>query len=310
MLTAATFNLRNLDAKAPASRIQAIARILIHELRGPQILALQEIAVPAANSEAVVPTAATALYQRLTSEIRHAGGPEYRWLECPPHAGQDGGQPGANIRSGLLYDPGHLQPISPSPQQQPSTARPDARHDTHGSSPGIGRLGSNDPAFTGCAVRHWRPGRKPLVASFSTQGPVVTVICCHLKSMRSASTRERSHARKQRHAQAVYISNFVQRLLADAPGAPLLLLGDMNDTPGSKTLDILKGESLCNLVERLPARDRYSRRHGGRPQALDHILVNHHLATGASIRIPHVNTNIAPELQCSDHDPVVAEIKL
>jgi predicted extracellular nuclease len=89
-----------------------------------------------------------------------------------------------------------------------------------------------------------------------------------------------------------------------------VLLGDLNDVPGSKTLKLLKGEAFHNLLEDLPCGQAYTRRHGGQPQALDHILVSPVLRGGAAARIPHLNSNAAPgePEPASDHDPVIAAL--
>jgi endonuclease/exonuclease/phosphatase family metal-dependent hydrolase len=80
----------------------------------------------------------------------------------------------------------------------------------------------------------------------------------------------------------------------------------MNDVRGSRTLKILKGELLSNLLEEVPKAQCYTRRHGYRPQALDHILVSPALRRNAWVSIPHVNSDHGEGERASDHDPVLA----
>jgi predicted extracellular nuclease len=164
------------------------------------------------------------------------------------------------------------------------------------------------PAFAGDDRHHWAPSRKALAAEFELRDQRLFVIVCHFKSMRSTTRREVDYAKKQRHTQAQIVHGFAADLLACDPQAAIVLLGDLNDVLGSKTLKLLKGESFHNLLEDLPRGQAYTRRHGGQPQALDHILVSPALRRGATAHIPHLNSDTAPGAPepASDHDPVVA----
>ena len=66
--------------------------------------------------------------------------------------------------------------------------------------------------------------------------------------MRSLNRREEDYAKKQRHAQAEVVRDFAADLLACDPQAAIVVLGDLNDVPGSKTLKLLKGERLLSLI--------------------------------------------------------------
>ena len=176
--------------------------------------------------------------------------------------------------------------------------------------PPVPRIAPTHPAFAGDDHCHWAPCRKALAAEFEIQGRRLFVIVCHFKSMRSTTRREEDYAKKQRHAQAEIVHHFAADLLACDPQAAIVLLGDLNDVPGSKTLKLLKGEAFHSLLEDLPRGQAYTRRHGGQPQALDHILVSPVLRRGATARIPHSNSDAAPgePEPASDHDPVAATL--
>jgi hypothetical protein len=304
MLTLATFNLCNLGADAPPERLAKLGAIITHELHGPDILAVQEIKALAVADQAVVP--AVAAYQALIAAVNQAGGPTYEFREVPPLANQDGGQPESNIRTGLLFNPRRVEFIDRG------NAGPEDATGIRRLAGGFaltlspGRIEPTHPAFHGDTRHHWAPSRKVLAGEFNFQGEPLLVIACHLKSMRATTRRTEDYTKKQRHAQAQVIHGFVANLLACDPQARLVVLGDMNDVRGSKTLKLLKGDSLSNLLEAVPKDQCYTRYHGNRPQSLDHILVSQALRRGASVYIPHVNTDSAEPDQASDHDPVLA----
>ncbi|HOW77358.1 MAG TPA: endonuclease/exonuclease/phosphatase family protein [Candidatus Competibacteraceae bacterium] len=309
MLTIATFNLCNLGADAPPGRLARLGAIIANELNAPDVVALQEV-MAESSSSATGPIPADAAYLALIAAITAAGGPQYAFREVPPLAHQDGGMAGANIRVGLLFDPARVTfpdrgcagpedrvGIRFSDRQPSLTLNP-------------GRIEPIHPAFAGDDCHHWVPSRKALAAEFMVGERRLFVIACHFKSMRSATRREEDYAKQQRHAQAKIVHDFAADLLACDPQAAIVVLGDINDVPGSKTLKLLKGERFHNLLEDLPPGQCYTRRHGDQPQALDHILVSPALRRGAAVRIAHINSDLAsghPE-PASDHDPVVATL--
>lgn len=307
MLTIATFNVCNLGADASPARLAQLGAIVARDLEGPDILAVQEIKgehpAPVAG-----PVPADSAYQALIAAIARAGGPRYEFREISPLDRQDGGMAGANIRVGLLFDPAtvHFPDRGQAgPEDSTGIRFSDGR-------PGLtlnpGRIAPAHPAFAGDDRHHWAPSRKALAAEFERRGQRLFVVACHFKSMRSLTRREGDYAKKQRHAQAEVVHHFAAGLLACDPQAAVVLLGDLNDVLGSKTLKLLKGDCFHNLLEDLPRGQAYTRRHGGQPQALDHILVSPVLRRGATVRIPHLNSDAAPgdPEPASDHDPVVA----
>ncbi|HQA24631.1 MAG TPA: endonuclease/exonuclease/phosphatase family protein [Candidatus Competibacteraceae bacterium] len=309
MLSIATFNLCNLGADASPDRLARLGRIIAHDLGGPAILAAQEImAQTPTQADGEVP--ADTAYQALTAAICAAGGPRYAFREIPPLANRDGGMAGANIRTGLLFDPiqlhfverGHAGP------EDHTGIRLNCGKPCLTLNPG--RIAPTHPAFAGDHHCHWAPSRKALAAEFEIEGQRLFVIACHFKSMRAISRREADYTKKQRHIQAEIVHRFAADLLAIDPQAAIVLLGDLNDVPGSKTLKALKGELFHNLLEDLPHGQCYTRRHGGQPQALDHILVSPALRHGAAARIPHLHSDASPHARepASDHDPVIATL--
>lgn len=306
MIRIVSLNLCNLGADADPARLAAFGTLIAGTLASPAILAVQELkalAPPGSNGAVCGGASFTALSEAITA----AGGPAYAWREVPPLADADGGQQGFNIRVGLLFDPARVR------LREHGTAGPlDAtglrrRADGIGLTLSPGRIAPALPAFSGCAERHWLPSRKALIAEFEVLGAPLFVLVCHLKSMRAASRRAEDYAKKQRHAQAEAIHEFCAHLLRAAPAARLLVVGDMNDVTGSKTLDILKGELLVNLMEALPRSERYTYRHSRRPVLLDHALASPALAPLLRAWVPHVHSDAAGPA-ASDHDPVVIDL--
>ena len=304
----ATLNLCNLGADAAAWRLAHFGRLIAQTLAAPALLALQELkseAEPAADG--TVP--ATASAAALIEAILAAGGPHYVYREIAPLADADGGQAGFNIRLGALHDPQQLEAVERMPGGALDAAGVRRGADGHAQltrSPG--RIAPLDPAFAGCAERHWRPSRKALALEYRCpDGRPLLLVNCHLKSMRAEHRRAEDYAKKQRHAQALAIHAFCASVLALDPQARLIVAGDLNDVPGSKTLDLLKGERLANLIEDLPRHLRHTHRHGHHAQTLDHVLVSPALRA-ARAEVLHVHTT-APAPQPSDHDPVRVELR-
>jgi predicted extracellular nuclease len=113
---------------------------------------------------------------------------------------------------------------------------------------------------------------------------------------------------EQRYAQARIVNGFARELLAADRDARVIVLGDLNDFDFSRTLEILEGRQLVNLMETLPRRERYSYVFDGNSQVLDQILVSRALARPRpEYDSVHVNAEFFD--QTSDHDPQVARLR-
>lgn len=146
--------------------------------------------------------------------------------------------------------------------------------------------------------------------------------------------------RAKRKAQAESLADLLNDLQTDNPGTPVMWVGDYNAFQFNNGYDdpisVLKGmptpddqivvdqspdlvnPDAYNLIEDVPADQRYSFIFEGTPQALDHFLVNppaHALNTGIAVArvnsdYPSVSasvyaSNAARPEGNSDHDPVV-----
>ncbi|HUO83343.1 MAG TPA: endonuclease/exonuclease/phosphatase family protein [Gammaproteobacteria bacterium] len=286
-LTIASFNAGNLGPHSRGDgRHDLIVRQIAVHLCGPDILALQEIQDDDGAADSGH-TAATGLMRRLIERLAAAGAPRYRYADIAPADGEDGGQPGANIRAGFLYDPSRVTLVDGSLRR-------------------IGHKG--EPAFA--------QSRKPLLAEFRFGGRRLAVINVHLASRRGSTPlfgRVRppivSANAQRRETQAAIIAAEVDRIATSDAGAEIVVLGDFNDFDFSPPLRILgaAGGGLVNLVATLPERERYTYIYEGNSQALDHVLVSESLAATAEVDIVHFNAEFA--VQSSDHDPVLVRLR-
>lgn len=300
-LTVATFNVENLDPSDPQEKFDRLAGVIVHNLKSPMIIALEEMQDNnGAVNNGTVDAAETAAL--LISSIHTAGGPAYLYKDIAPANNQDGGEPGGNIRVGFLYRngnglnfvsrPGGTAVNSVKPIKTPSGIRLNY-------SPG--RIDPLNTAFAN--------SRKPLAVEFSYHGRTLFLIANHFNSkggdhplMGRFQPPVRS-SEAQRKLQASAVNAFTQSVLALDPCARVIALGDFNDFEFSEVLSILKGSAYVNLMESLPENERYSYVFEGNSQSLDHILVTKTLADlpNRFYDVVHVNAEFSNPV--SDHEP-------
>jgi predicted extracellular nuclease len=278
-LTVGTFNVENLDPGDTS--FAAIAAAITDNLGAPDILCVEEIQDNSGpTNNGVVDASVT--FQTLIDAIVAAGGPRYEFRQIDPVDGQDGGEPGGNIRTGFLFNPDRVGFVEGS----------------------LARL--EDPV--GGAFDN---SRKPLVGVFSFNGEAITVIGNHFNSKGGDQPLYGTNqppvltTEVQRMKQATIVADYVDGLLADDAGASVIVLGDLNDFEFSAPVGVLEAAGLTSLVETLPANQRYSYNFEGNAQVLDHIMVSPALlAATTGFDIVHMNSEFSDQL--SDHDPSVA----
>jgi predicted extracellular nuclease len=114
----------------------------------------------------------------------------------------------------------------------------------------------------------------------------------------------------QRLAQAQALAAFVSSVLAINPNANIVLTGDLNDFQFADTLAPLSAAGLTNLMNLLPAGERYTYNFEGNAQALDHMFVSANLLANAGWAFDVVNANSEFVDQVSDHDPLLLRLDL
>lgn len=302
-LSVAAFNVENLDPGDDPSKFRRLARIVVRNLRSPDLISVEEIQDNnGSRNDSVVDASET--FGKLTSAIRAEGGPSYSFRDIPPVDDQDGGEPGGNIRTGFLFRTDRGLRFVDRPGGTPTAA-------VSVTGPrGRPRL-SFSPGRVEPALPFFEESRKPLAAEFTFRGRRLFVVANHLASKggdhppfgRFQPPKLVTEAKRTEQARAV--ARLVRELLARDRRALVCVLGDLNDFEFSAPVSALKAAGLDALVERLPPAERYTYVFDGNSQALDHILVSPALARSvASFDVVHINSEFSDG--ASDHDPTVA----
>jgi hypothetical protein len=303
-LLVASYNVANLH-RGERRRLEAIARQIAQDLGAPELVALQEVEDDS-GPENDGTTTASATLEALVAAIRGAGGPRYQVAQVDPLDGEDGGQPGANIRAVFLYDPARLK-LSERPAGDALSAVAVAGGRL---SLSVGRIAPAEPVF--------RAARKLLAAEFEHGGLRLFAVNVHLTSKRGSSPSfgrlqpPRNAGLSERRTQVEAIRRFVEQLLGADAGARVIVLGDFNEHEFLEPLRLLTARDgtsaavLVNLTESLSEAERYTYNFQGNSQALDHVLVSPSLARGVEYDAVHLNSEFAGAV--SDHDPLVASL--
>ncbi len=306
-LAIAAYNVENLDPNDPPAKFATIATQIVNNLKTPDIIGMTEIQDNnGATNDAVVDSSLT--LQTLINAITAAGGPTYSFRLINPVDDQDGGEPGGNIRVGFLYNPARVTFVDRAGGTSTTGITAVNASGVAQLSASPGRIDPTNTAFNS--------SRKPLAAEFLFNGRTVFAIVNHFNSKggdNSLMGRYQPPVRSsevQRTQQATIVANFVQSLTTIDPKANVVVLGDLNDYEYSPALVILKNAGLTDLIEGLPANERYTYVFEGNSQALDHIMVSANLMTKAApiYDIVHINAEFAG--QASDHDPEVVRLTL
>jgi predicted extracellular nuclease len=302
-LAVASFNVENLSPADPPAKFQVLAAQIVQNLQAPDIIGVMEMQDNSGPvNDAVVQADVT--FSTLIAAIQAVGGPAYHFRQIDPVDGQDGGQPGGNIRVGFLFNAVRVTFIDRpgGTSTSPTTVMTDATGPQLSASPG--RIDPMHPAFT--------DSRKPLAAEYLFNGRRLFVIANHFNSkggddpLFGVNQPPVRSSEGQRAQQAAVVRDFVHRILAIDAHASVVVLGDLNDFEFSTTLSILKSAGLNDLVETLAPQERYTYVFEGNAQVLDHILVSHSLMSAVEYDVVHVNAEFAT--QASDHDPEVARL--
>ena len=257
---------RDVDDDVGAGRFRAIARAIVEQACSPEIVALQEIQDDD-GAEITGKVTADRTYRELVKAVRRLDGPDYRWADLPPKAGEDGGQPGGNIRNGFFYDPLRVELAAG----------------------GLQRIGDKAQEFEG--------SRKPLVGRFVDRksGRVLVVINVHLASKRHQHGifAPESPGYDPRLGTRVGQARLVARVMdeLDRDKVDYYLTGDFNDFEFSETLAALLESGRVNLVERIPANERYDYNHRGISQVLMHGIVSARQAADPAVQYEILHGN-------------------
>lgn len=332
-LTVASYNAENLDPTDGAARFNTIAQEILNNLKGPDIIALQEVQDNdgpgnAANSSV---TSASVTLQMLVDALNTAAGPNgphYAFIDNP-FIGDDtnGGEGGGNIRTAFIYNTDRVDFVEGSLR----TVGADGSAISNPAGNTDQQTNNDNPFFD---------SRPPLVATFEFNGQDVTIVNNHFTSkggsgaLYGSDHTPFSAGEVSRAAQAQAVNNYVDGLLANDPNARVVVAGDLNDFAFEEPLAVIRGEAsvsnynvpgtdpitatatytpggtavLHDLQDTLSAGERYDYVFEGNAQTLDHMLVTGSLQNGAQFDVVRINAEFAD--QTSDHDPLVASFTI
>lgn len=306
-LSIASYNIENFSADKSSTtdeKVERIARSFVSDLNSPDIIGLIEVQDNNGAKDDGT-TDATQSAQRLIEAIKKLGGPDYTYIDIAPENNMDGGQKGANIRTGFLYNRDRVELSNKSK----GTATETVVWQNGELNFSIGRIEPTAPVWTGV--------RKPLAAEFVFKGSKVVVVANHLNSKRGDNGLYGRvqpvvfKSEQTRHQLAQILSQFSQTGLSQNPNANIVMLGDFNDYEFTKTIQIIEGGGMANLVSRHTLEDRFSYFYQGNNQSLDNMLLSTNLLDKYEFDMVHVNSPFMVQHgRASDHDPLLVQLTL
>ena len=314
-LTLATLNVENLSiarGEKDEDRMPTFGKVIAEELGAPAIVALEEIQDDSGVADDGTVTSRKTV-DAFIAAIVAAGGPRYEAAWIDPEDKRDGGQPGGNIRVVLLFDPlrAALVQRGTAGATDSTAITGEGRRAALTLSPG--RLAATSTAFSNPSGEGVR---KSLAAEFRIGRKSLFVIANHLTSkwdddkLYGSRQPPVTPTGKKRLEQMRELRTFAESLLAADPNANLVILGDLNEPEWADGLVHLSRPPLVNLIGKLPPGDRYTFNFEGISQAIDHVVVSPALAESAELDIVHRNADCPDSQRVSDHDPIVARVRL
>lgn len=303
-LTVASYNVENFSPKVDAEKVNKLAEAVVKNLKSPDILGLTEVQDNDGPTDSGT-TDASQSAALLIETIKSLGGPNYKFIDIAPVDKQDGGQPGGNIRVGFLYNEDRVELM----EGTKGTADQAVGFENGKLTLNPGRIDPANPAY--------KSSRKSLAAQFKFQGKSVIVVANHFNSkggdqpLFGKNQPPVLKSEVQRMEIAKIVNGFVNDVKAKDPNANVILLGDFNDFEWSNPLKALKGNVLVDMVENVPADQRYSYSYQGNAQVLDHILVTKNMEAATTVNMVHINSGfMEAHGRASDHDPLLIQTDL
>jgi len=304
-ISVATYNVMNLSHAESSERVEAVATQIVESLNSPDIIVIQEIMdddgrLDSSNTSADENLAA------LTREILAHGGPDYRWFNIDPLRNKDGGIDGGNIRVVILFrmDRG-VKFLSASPGV--------AGEEVSLIGEGQDLYLSNNPGLIWPNNSSFNNSRKPIIAQFQFMKKSFFVVGVHFNSKGPDGSLFGDEqppvlaSESQRVAQARAVNGFVKDILERDPEAFLIVAGDINDFPWTKTVTSLMGKQLHNLFEIVDRDQWYTYIHEGNGQVFDQIFVSEEMNRKVKeLHVLNINSVLPVTKRVSDHDPVLA----
>ncbi|MBA4535216.1 chitobiase/beta-hexosaminidase C-terminal domain-containing protein [Brevibacillus halotolerans] len=303
-LTIASYNVENFYNKKDGAKVTRLAEAIVKNMKKPDIIGLIEVQDNDGPTDSCT-TDASKSAAVLITKIKSLGGHEYIYTDIEPEDKEDGGEPGGNIRVGFLYNPDRVSLMKGTK----GTATQAVGFENNKLTLNPGRIDPTNPAF--------HSSRKPLAAQFKFNGKDVIVVANHFNSKVGDNPLFGKvqppvfYSEKQRIKMANVVNSFVKDIQSKKKDANIVLLGDFNDFEFSNPLLTIQGKELTNMIEKVPAEERYTYNYQGNAQVLDHILVSNNMASNTQVDILHINSGFMENHgRASDHDPVLIQTLL
>ena len=348
-LTVATFNVENLDPTDGAARFQAIAGVIVANLKLPDILSIEEIqdsngaatGAVTVNGVTYGQADATLTWQMLVAAINEAARASgstavYQWVDQEPVYNAEGGEQSGNIRVGFLYNTTRVQLGDLAADATIEQRRQFTDRIGDGIRDAGDRIAFSDDLIAGqINTADWANTRKSLLGQFTFNGETVYAIANHLpakggsgqfyqvnQTLETGNPENAAWAKRNEVAQDLWA--MMDIISTGTPNAKIVAGGDFNDfyfyrpllaATGYVTADgaaRLGGARFDNLTLTLPEAERYTYTFDGRSQAIDHVIASRTLSANAEYDIVHLNTgfNKLSTTPLSDHDPAVARFTI
>ncbi|KJZ69343.1 hypothetical protein HIM_11265 [Hirsutella minnesotensis 3608] len=308
-ISVAGYNVENLSPKS--KHLGRIVDHIVTKLKTPGLLFLQEIQDNSGPTDDGVVSANVTL-ATLADGIRKASGVSYEWTDIDPVDGQDGGQPGGNIRCAYMYRPDVVRLHQPRPG---GSEEANSVLDGPKLALNPGRIDPGNAAF--------EASRKPLAAMWTTvkggDKSVFFTVNVHFGS-KGGSTSLHGDARppvnkgvEKRLAQTTITADFVAQILSRDAQARVIVAGDFNEFAQVEPQRVFASRS--GLVEAdeaagLSPVERYTYLFDMNSESLDHIYLSRAASKGVRVEHLHLNTWQPTKGMTSDHDPSVAQLNL
>lgn len=302
----ASYNVHNLSAASTAARFAALATAVVDSLRMPDVLALQEVQDDDGSADQGETSAARTL-ARIVDAIVAAGGPAYDAVDVAPLDGDDGGQPGGNIRPALLVR-------RDGPFRVIRRGTVDSRVDAAATRLEGRAALAVSPARIGVSGGAFVDGRKPLVVELEHARARLIVVVAHLRSRLGDQPRlgrllpPTRPSEGVRAAETSAIAAFVESLRAIDPESRIVVVGDFNDPSESPALAPLFEAGLVDALADVPSIRRATYVFDGVGEGIDGLFMSETLAASLiAADVVHVDAGRA--LGDSDHDPIHASFR-
>ncbi|MBN1243252.1 MAG: carboxypeptidase regulatory-like domain-containing protein [Spirochaetales bacterium] len=298
-------------------------------------------------------------FRSIIDAIKSVGGPQYDFRCIDPEENRDGGEPGTNIRVGFLFrtdtvefvDAGlptnHLLTTGTSTTVSPETEWAVGFPSALATALATTATSVVRDPVDGKPALSQSPGRiigapfagatrKPLVGEFihKATGEKFFVIAAHLGSKRGDTPLYGEQqppvfgSDARRAEQGKEIAKLVSQILDIAPGAKIVVGGDMNDFPWADSMKALSGQDTGARIlwspseEYMPRNEQFSYAFRGNLQQIDNIYASYGLImpNDAAARadwteavfISHIDSPFSKNnhIQSSDHDAIVGRFKI